>query len=217
MKWSWWTKYVLNIDTMAAIAVLLVVLYFIFTSKRRKYKFDIPDGSGHSPSRSSKRKDKGRTRRRRKLNKSEEECRKIFQREFKSRFKSVRPKWLKNPVTGRNLELDGYNPKIVTPIGTGLAFEYDGQQHSKYVPHFHPGGPDEFEYQVTKDSWKDKTCKKRGVMLIRIPHFVAFPDLTRYIKAELKRRGVDTHQHRSRSHAPQDVYRNFSSGAGLYG
>ena len=226
MKWNWWVKYILNIDTLAAIFVGLLVLYFIFTSKRRKYKFQVPNGSGFSNTldssekRSSKRNVKRK--RRGKLNKHEEECRRIFQDLFGIRFKSVRPKWLKNPVTNKNLELDGYNPSIETPKGRGLAFEYDGQQHSKYTPHFHQGGPDEFEYQVVKDSWKDQKCKERGVLLIRIPHFVAYQDLERYIKMMLKREDVELPSSRglyanSRASSPTEVYRNFANGSGIYG
>lgn len=216
MKWSWWKKYILNIDTIVCVFIAILVLYFIFTSKRKKYRFEIPDADGNtstSGSFRSKKKSKAKKRSGRKLNKHEEECRRIFQDLFGCRFKSVRPKWLKNPVTRKNLELDGYNPDITTPKGRGLAFEYDGQQHSKYTPHFHPGGVDEFEYQVVKDSWKDQKCKEKGVMLIRIPHFVAFQDLERYIKMMLKREGVEPSPHGlyASSHSPDEVYRNFSS------
>ena len=64
----------------------------------------------------------------------EEKCRKIFQELFKKEFRSVRPDWLKNPWTYQNLELDGYNPDVIT---NGLAFEYDGVQHSRFTPLFH--------------------------------------------------------------------------------
>ena len=76
----------------------------------------------------------------------------------------MRPNWLKNPWTNersswytstyQNLELDGYNPDVVTPLGKGLAFEYDGRQHTEFTPLFHSCVGD-FEYQVMKDSLKD--------------------------------------------------------------
>ena len=88
----------------------------------------------------------------------EEKCRKIFQDLFKKEFRSVRPDWLKNPWTYQNLELDGYNPDIVTTLGKGLAFEYDGVQHSRFTPLFHSCVGD-FEYQVMKDSLKDEMCR----------------------------------------------------------
>ena len=72
--------------------------------------------------------------------------------------------------------------------GTGLAFEYDGIQHSKYNKHFHRKGPIEFVYQTKKDAYKDMVCKNKGVMLIRIPHFVVFDDLEKYIKQKLAKK-----------------------------
>ena len=226
MKWNWWRKYVLNIDTLIAIFVAILVLYSILTSKRRKYQFDISEGSGFGRILDNRKSPNlSRNRRKRKLNKHEEECRRIFQDIFGVRFRSVRPKWLKNPVTKKNLELDGYNPSISTSKGNGLAFEYDGRQHSKYTPHFHQAGPDEFEYQVVKDTWKDQKCKERGVMLIRVPHFVAFQDIERYIKMMLKRNGVETHignmrglYDRYKNSTPNEVYRNFNkTGSNVYG
>jgi hypothetical protein len=138
----------------------------------------------HKPSQSAK------ARRSKKINKHEEKCRIIFQVLFNQKFESVRPGWLKNPVTGRNLELDGFCPTIMTPLGRGLAFEYDGEQHSKYNKHFHRHGPDEFLYQVKKDSWKDLRCKQEGVMLIRIPHYIAYNELRPYIVRQLQKSGV---------------------------
>ena len=120
----------------------------------------------------------------------EEKCRKIFQELFKKEFRSVRPDWLKNPWTYQNLELDGYNPDIVTPLGKGLAFEYDGVQHSRFTPLFHSCVGD-FEYQVMKDSSKDEMCKDEGVLLIRIPHYVCYWHLKPFIIGKLVMKGVE--------------------------
>jgi len=125
----------------------------------------------------------------RKKNQHEERCREIFQDIFGVKFKSCRPDWLENPVTNRCLELDGFNENIRTRIGKGLAFEYDGAQHSRYTPHFQ-SHPDEFIYQTKKDSWKDLRCKQEGILLIRIPSFVDFQDLERYIKQKIRREGL---------------------------
>lgn len=125
-----------------------------------------------------------------KVHKHEERCREIFEQIFGVEFKSVRPEWLTNPATNKPLELDGYNTSIMTPMGRGLAFEYDGVQHSQYTPRFQPKGPIEFVYQMKKDSWKDAMCKQRRIMLIRIPSFVAYHDLERYIKQTLRQKGM---------------------------
>lgn len=217
MKWEWWKKYILNIDAIAAIIVGILALYFIITAKKRKYKFNLTDVLDESKHISRPKKLKKAPR----INKHEEECRRIFQEIFGAPFKSVRPKWLKNPVSNKNLELDGYNPNIETPLGIGLAFEYDGQQHAKYTPHFHKKGVEEFEYQVAKDSWKDQKCKEKGILLIRIPHSVDFNDLERYIRMMLKRRGVDIPARGLFSRtkypdSPEEVFENFSNGK-LYG
>ena len=79
--------------------------------------------------------------------------------------------------------------------------------HSNYVPHFHKNGVQEFEYQVMKDTWKDEKCKEKGVMLIRIPHFVAFHDLERYIKMILKRKW---------NVSPGNSYQNFNNSVNIY-
>ncbi len=186
--WSFTKKYILNIDTILVVCIFVVALYFVLTAKKKKYKFSIPtlnglpDTSKYSPF--------GKKKKKQKLNKHEEECRRIFQDIFGVRFKSCRPDWLKNPVTKRNLELDGFNENIKTPLGYGLAFEYDGIQHGQFNSHFHKN-TDEFVYQVKKDSWKDLKCKEKNIVLIRVPHYVAFQDLTRYIQQELKRNKID--------------------------
>ena len=207
MKFKWTD--LLNIEIIGYFILAIIVLYFVCKNwkKGKKYDFMGVGKSGYDlkegkrvwkrnrrkiPKRYSKlfskrlRASKPRSRKGRpKFNKHEERCREIFQMIYGRKFKSVRPNWLKNPVTNRNLELDGFCESIRTPLGMGLAFEYDGEQHAKYNKHFHRSGPDEFLYQVKKDSWKDHTCKKRGVFLIRIPHVVAYEDLERYIVDKL--------------------------------
>lgn len=118
--------------------------------------------------------------------KHEEECRRIFEKLLEPyKFPSVRPDWLKSPLTGCNLELDGYNGDIMTDKGQGLAFEYDGKQHKRYVKKFHKTKND-FEYQKERDRFKNKVCKEKGVTLIRIPHKVKYEYLENYIRAALE-------------------------------
>jgi hypothetical protein len=100
---------------------------------------------------------------------NETKCRNIFELIFGKSFPKKRPLWLKNPETNRTLELDGYNETIVTSIGIGLAFEYDGEQHYHFVPKWH-GTQDGFEKQLRRDDYKNKLCQQQGVVLIRIPY-----------------------------------------------
>lgn len=186
----------INFDVIMVTVLILVALYFYFTSKkspRVEYKNFMKKTSGYmrrldySPVAIESRyrnaiKDPSRPK---KINKNEEKCREIFERLYRKRFISTRPDWLKNPITHKNLELDGFNDTIRTPLGVGLAFEYDGKQHAEYVSHFHRGGPEEFIYQTKKDSWKDAKCRQRGVFLVRIPHYVHYHDLERFIKRKL--------------------------------
>src|SRR5690554_631360 len=72
-----------------------------------------------------------------------------------------RPDFLKNPKTGRNLELDIYDPK------RKIAIEYDGRQHREYVPHFHRNKQDHIN-QVHRDKLKKKLCNENGIKLISI-------------------------------------------------
>ena len=114
--------------------------------------------------------------------KNEERCRQIFQKLFDKPFESCRPDFLKNPVTGSNLEIDGYNEELK------LGMEVQGKQHSEFVPYFHrKGGAKEFEYQVKKDDYKAKKCKLEGIDLICIPHYISPDHLEKYIVREIRK------------------------------
>ena len=217
LKW----EHFLNIDTFVVFVIIIAVAYCLYTTKLKPKKFKFKDVEGVMsdgkvpwaygvPRQKHKKK--------RKLNKHEERCREIFQDIYGERFKSVRPSWLKNPITQKNLELDGFCQKIRTSIGVGLAFEYDGVQHSKYNKHFHRSGENEFLYQVKKDSFKDLRCKKEGVFLVRIPHFVAYEDLERYITNKLdKNRLLPRNYHSRLSYEKDSRQRGSSSGGFLSG
>lgn len=197
----------LTIGTFFYVIIVLFFVVSVFFAKRKKREFSglgnytlddvrsgkIFDDMKEEPSfiirrDRKKKKKRGSKEEGKSSNKNEERCREIFEGLFPGfKFKSCRPDFLKNPVTGRKLELDGYNPDIVTPLGKGLAFEYDGEQHSRYSPHFHRGNVGEFKYQVARDGWKDTKCKKEGILLIRIPYYILPNRLEEYIIMQLKR------------------------------
>ncbi|MDD4931377.1 MAG: hypothetical protein PHG66_04520 [Candidatus Colwellbacteria bacterium] len=114
--------------------------------------------------------------------KNEERCREIIQSIYNLPFKKVRPEFLKNPKTGRNLELDMYNE------GLKIAVEYNGIQHRTYAPYFHKS-PDDYQNQVERDNLKVRRCKEAGVTLIIVPDTVRYNEMEQYIKSELKKAG----------------------------
>ena len=87
----------------------------------------------------------------------------------REKFVSVRPNWLKNPVTNRNLELDLFNENL------NLAFEIQGIQHYKFSTYFYKTYSD-FKYQQLKDEYKKLLCKNNDITLVEIPYWVETND-----------------------------------------
>lgn len=112
--------------------------------------------------------------------KFETECRRVIESIYNLPFSSVRPNFLKNPKTGKNLELDMYNPQMK------LAIEYQGAQHRIYTPFFHKQYSD-FLDQVERDNYKKKRCMEEGIDLICVPDTVKYEDIGSYIMKELQR------------------------------
>ena len=76
-----------------------------------------------------------------------------------------RPDFLRNPLTNKNLEIDLFDPI------TGIAIEYNGAQHYKYVPTMH-NSTDNLNYQLWKDNLKIELCMKAGIILIVVPYTI---------------------------------------------
>jgi hypothetical protein len=121
-------------------------------------------------------------RKKKRINKTEEKCRTIIQRIYGRPFPSIRPSFLKSPMTKKNLELDCYNEDL------RIALEYNGQQHYTYTPHFNRSKKN-FYSQVHRDDWKRKRCRELGIRLIEIPYWVVEIDLEDYITKELQKKG----------------------------
>ena len=98
--------------------------------------------------------------------KGEKICRQTMEKIYGLPFKNMRPKWLKNPETNRNLELDCYNEKLK------LAVEYNGQQHYKYPSGFSGQTYEDFLNQQKRDKLKKEICEQNGVYLIVVPYNV---------------------------------------------
>lgn len=96
----------------------------------------------------------------------EELCCKVFE-EYLGRavLVNIRPNFMKNPKTKRNLELDMYDPE------TKVAIEYNGVQHYKFESSFH-NSPEDTNAQIERDKLKVELCKKNGIHLIVVPYTI---------------------------------------------
>lgn len=96
-------------------------------------------------------------------------------------IENIRPDWLKNPITGRNLEIDLFIPEVK------IGIEVQGIQHDKFTPGMH-SSVDDFEYQVQRDKIKKDLCAKNDVYLyeVRSPDDIAsFIDTVAHRNREL--------------------------------
>ena len=112
--------------------------------------------------------------------KRESHVRHILQNMFQKPFASTRPSWLKNPHTKRKLEIDCYNAEL------RIAVEVDGEQHSRFLPHFHKTYTN-FLKQQERDLMKSKMILDRGLRLIRVPYSIPSNDLEKFLMTELNK------------------------------
>lgn len=108
-------------------------------------------------------------------------CRTWLERAFSKPFPQVWPEWLRSG-RGRKLQLDGFNEEL------GLAFEYQGSQHYRYLDWFHKS-PEDFEKQKLRDAEKLAVCLDRGVLVLLVP-YNAWP-VGSFMKKQLELWGFD--------------------------
>ena len=113
------------------------------------------------------------------ISKTEAECKIILEKLFGVEFSKVRPKFLKNDVTGKNLELDLYNPEL------NLCVEINGKQHYEYIPYFH-NNKEAFFNQRYRDEMKKTKCRENGINYIEVPYHIKLSQLEDYIKLKCK-------------------------------
>lgn len=116
--------------------------------------------------------------------KREELCRDIFESIYLVPFKSCRPNFLKNPKTGRNLELDGYNEELK------IAFEHNGRHHYEYPNTWHRTRVD-YLVQIKRDKTKKELCIKNNIYLISIPYHIPEKEIRTYIISKLPKDYTD--------------------------
>lgn len=97
-------------------------------------------------------------------------------------FSNVRLADLKNPNTGRDLELDCYNPTLK------IAVEYHGINHYRFVPFFHKTVA-QYEAMRNRDVYKQQKCIELGITLIIVPYNTTHDNICAFIIRELKRAG----------------------------
>jgi len=102
-------------------------------------------------------------------------ARKAAERVFQKQFKKIRPTFLLNEVTGKNLEIDLYNEELK------LAIEVQGQQHYKYIPYFHRNY-EAYQCQRYRDVIKKLLLQKQHIHLIEIPYNVKPEDMDHYLR-----------------------------------
>jgi len=113
--------------------------------------------------------------------KNERRCRAVLEKIYGKDFPTVRPSWLKNPATKRNLEIDCYNHEL------RIGLEYSPDSSHTTVGSFHKT-KESLIYQIRKDQWKANQCKKLGITLITVPSW-ATADLKGYITRKLSEAG----------------------------
>lgn len=74
-------------------------------------------------------------------------------------FEKIRPDWLQNPETGKNMELDMFNEEL------SIAFEYNGIHH--YEPIF---GIEKFKNVQMKDNLCINLAQKKGIKLYTVKY-----------------------------------------------
>ncbi|CCV02358.1 Uvr/REP helicase [Invertebrate iridescent virus 30] len=117
-----------------------------------------------------------------KESKGEIECRKYLETIFQLPFPKARPNFLKNPITGNNLEIDCFNPELK------LGVEYNGQQHYRYTSFFHRN-IDAATNQKYRDELKRRMCHENGITLIEVPYTIKLNDIGRYLQFKLREVG----------------------------
>lgn len=162
--------------------IIILVIFVIFKCRKLKdefvtmFEYQLSGLEDHKPRKKVKRS------RNKKPKKGsfvrEEYCRQILETYFNEPFPSARPKFLKNPKTGKPLELDGYNPK------RNLAFEHNGKQHYVFPNSFHKT-EEEFLAQKARDKHKKLMCEKLGIDLIIIPYNINKSNIENFIHEEL--------------------------------
>jgi len=112
--------------------------------------------------------------------KGERICRETLEEFYRKPFKRCRPKWLVNPETKRELEIDCYNEEL------RIGVEYNGIQHYEW-PNFTGQTKKDFIQQVRRDKFKTGRCNQMGIFLLKVPYTVPYSNIKQFIIKNLPR------------------------------
>lgn len=162
-----WQKHGFTILSVSC--VVFILLYWFFVRRNKKggtynTEYEYSQRTANNP----------------KDSKGETKCRQVLENMFNKPFPKVRPKFLFNTTTGRNLELDMFNSDLL------IACEYNGQQHYNYTPFFHRSRQ-AFYDQQNRDNLKRRVCKKLGIKLIEVPYTIPNNQIENFIRKELNK------------------------------
>lgn len=173
---QYWNDY--GLEILAILSIIIIIVLFIynwFTNKKGTYS-DRPISKFNLPPKDSFYNYRQHTVRDSKLELlTKNHLETIFQKPF---FK-IRPEFLKNESSGRNLEIDLFNKEL------GLAVEIQGIQHYKFSPRFHLT-PQQFLEQQQRDQKKALKCREYGIKLIEVPYYIKERDLYQFLIQKLK-------------------------------
>jgi hypothetical protein len=174
---QYWNDY--GLETLAILSVIIIVVLFIYnwiTNKRGTYSNRQRISSFSMPPKDPFYNYRQHTVRDSKL---ELLCKQHLETIFQKPFYKIRPDFLKNEQSGRNLEIDLFNKDL------GLAVEIQGIQHYKFSPRFHLT-PKHFEEQQQRDQQKALKCRQYGIKLIEVPYHVKERELYQYLIKKLR-------------------------------
>lgn len=128
------------------------------------------------------------------------------------RFPKSRPNFLRNPVTSKHgetptpeilledpldegairgqhyLEIDCFNREL------GIGVEYQGRQHTTYIPFFHRS-VDAYENMKYRDNLKRRLCRENGIILLEIGYETAVGDIKGVLREKLGAAGIAVRGH----------------------
>lgn len=175
---KWWYNNGIWVAIFGSI-LLLIILWFIRYYFSDEFDDDVPI-LDYLFGGTTKKKDKQPVKRKViRESKGEILCKEAAIKILNKPFIKVRPKFLRNHKTGKDLELDIYNSEL------RLAIEYNGRQHYVYLPYFHKDYQ-AFLDQKYRDELKRELCKQNNITLIEVPYTVKHADIEQFLRNKIK-------------------------------